>query len=290
MVARIVVRGRALSDSLDLDLRRDVDPAAGGGSQPSWWRELLTSWLPAILAVFVLRSIVVEPFQIPSGSMVPTLAIGDFIAVSKFSYGLRLPFTDVEILPLDEPRRGDIVVFIHPPTQSHDPLCFPKRMATFWSGGLLGDQDEPCTTDYIKRIVGLPGDVVEIRDNVVFLNGVEQPRQAEPDTTYTSDDCNMRPMKQYTEVLDGRPHPVLQAEGYGMAMRPSMPPTDVPEGKYFVMGDNRDHSADSRVWRFVPRENIKGKATYVWLSFDGCHGNIPVLGSLRTERLGTALK
>jgi signal peptidase I len=279
-----------VGDSLDLDLRRDLDPGPAGASQPSWIRELLTSWLPAILAVFVLRSIVVEPFQIPSGSMVPTLAIGDFIAVSKFSYGLRVPFTDVEILPLDEPSRGDIVVFIHPPTQSHDPYCFPKRMLTFWSGGLLGEQTEACTTDYIKRIVGLPGDTVELRDNVVFLNGVEQPRTPEPDTTYTSDDCNMRPMKQFTEVLDGRPHVVLQSEGYGMAMRPDMPPTAVPQGNYFVMGDNRDHSADSRVWRFVPRENIKGKATYVWLSFDGCHGNIPVLGRLRTERLGTSLR
>ncbi len=214
-----------------------------------------------------------EPFQIPSGSMVPTLAIGDFILVSKFTYGLRVPFTgagsswkSVELVPLGEPARGDIAVFVYPPSQ---------------------EAGEPI--DYIKRVVGMPGDTVEVRDQIVYINGAEQTRTDEGSFSFVNTDggCSPEETKMMTEQLGDHPHVVLQT-----AYRPQMAdwgPKVVPEGHYFVMGDNRDHSSDSRVWGFVPRENIKGKALFVWLSFDRCEGDIPALGSVRFNRIGTVL-
>ncbi|MFZ5482051.1 MAG: signal peptidase I [Myxococcota bacterium] len=210
-----------------------------------WVVEVVRSWGPALLIVLVIRSILIEPFQIPSGSMVPTLAIGDFILVSKVTYGLRVPFTNVEIAPLGEPERGDVVVFVYPPTQDTERL------------------------DYIKRIVGLPGDTIEVRDDVLFVNGAEQARTLETSTTYVDQYCRPEEMRQFAEALDGAPHPVLQSTSYARRMADYGPRT-VPDGHYFVMGDNRDNSADSRVWGFVPRENVRGKAMFVWLSIDGC--------------------
>lgn len=289
-----------MSDSLDIDLQQDKQDK-DAAPQPGWLRELFTSWGPPLLVVLLLRSIVVEPFQIPSGSMVPTLAIGDFILVSKFSYGLHLPFwglrmagipvpftdrwltrfeeplrmpewyRDFELLSLDEPQRGDIIVFIHPPTQDTNP------------------------TDYIKRLVGLPGDTVEIRDDVVYINGVEQTRAPDGDFVYTDTSRSCRPesMRMFEERLgtsdDPVNHAVLQSTSYATRMA-DWGPRQVPEGQYFMMGDNRDNSADSRIWGFVPRDNVRGKAILVWLSFDRCKGNIPGLGSVRFERIGTMLR
>jgi signal peptidase I len=282
-------------DGLDIDLRNDVpketppDKRSGGRRFFDWWVDLIKSWGPAILIVLVIRSILVEPFQIPSGSMVPTLAIGDFILVSKLAYGLRVPFTNIEIIPRGEPERGDIVVFIHPPSQSKDPLCLVKRTGRLVSFGLLPGPDEPCDTDYIKRVVGLPGDTVEVRDDIVYINGVEQPRTFQAGYSYTDQYCHADDMRQFEEVLDGHKHPVLQSTTYAQRMADWGPRT-VPDGQYFMMGDNRDNSADSRVWGFVPRDNIKGKAMFVWLSFDGCEGTIRALGSLRWNRIGTVLQ
>ncbi len=293
-----------MSDNLDIDLQQNKDN--GPPQQGSWLWELFTSWGPPLLVVLLLRSIVVEPFQIPSGSMVPTLAIGDFILVSKFSYGLHLPFwglrlagipvpftdkwvvkfeeparmpewyRDFELLPLSEPERGDIMVFVHPPTQETNP------------------------TDYIKRLVGLPGDTIEVRDDVVYVNGVEQTRTADGDFVYTDTSRTCRPesMRMFQERLGSASgdssgniveHAVLQSTSYATRMA-DWGPRQVPDGQYFMMGDNRDNSADSRIWGFVPRDNIRGKAILVWLSFDRCKGNIPGLGSVRFERIGTLLK
>lgn len=285
-------------DGLNIDLRSDVSKGPPG-PPPSvlhrvgaWIWELVRSWGPALLVVFVIRSILVEPFQIPSGSMVPTLAIGDFILVSKFSYGLRVPFTGVEILPLAEPARGDIVVFIHPPTQSKDPWCWAKRLGPraldFVTRGRYHGPD-PCDIDYIKRTVGLPGDTIEVRKDVLYVNGVEQPRSFETEYSYQDTSCRPDQMRQYEEVLDGHPHPVLQSTSYARSTADFGPET-VPEGHYFMMGDNRDNSADSRFWGFVPRENIRGKALFVWFSFDACQGNIRGLGSIRWDRIGEGLK
>lgn len=284
--------GGWVSDSLDLDLQQQNESTP----KNNWFMEMIRSWGPPLLVVLLLRSIVVEPFQIPSGSMVPTLAIGDFILVSKFSYGLHLPFwgmrfvgipipfTDrwvkqweapirmpewyrnLEILPLDEPARGDIVVFVYPPTQDSNP------------------------TDYIKRVVGLPGDTVEVRDDLVYINGQEQSRTSDGTYTYTDTGRACRPeeMRMLTEQLGDRPHTVLQSTSYATRMA-DWGPKQVPEGEYFVMGDNRDNSADSRFWGFVPRDNIRGKAILVWLSFDKCSGSTPVVGRVRFERVGTML-
>lgn len=259
-----------MSDGLNINLRSDIDPSdKGGPSSPlgrvgAWVWDLVASWGPAILIVLVIRSILVEPFQIPSGSMVPTLEIGDFILVSKFTYGLRVPFTHIEILPLGEPERGDIIVFVYPPTQDTDP------------------------TDYIKRVVGLPGDEIKVVHNIVYVNGKEQERTSTGSAPYTDQTCRTESMNAFVENLDGHPHPVLQAEGFQRTA--DYGPVVVPPEHYFVMGDNRDNSADGRVWGFVPRLNIKGKANFVWLSFDRCQGNIPALGSLRTSRIGTVLQ
>lgn len=282
-----------MSDGLDIDLRNDVNEQKPD-DRPAWKRaaawvwDLITSWGPAILIVLVIRSILIEPFQIPSGSMVPTLAIGDFIVVSKLTYGLRVPFTNVEILPRGEPERGDIVVFVHPPTVNPDPMCPVKRFPSWISFGLLPGVKEPCTTDYIKRVVGLPGDTVEVRDDVVYVNGVEQPRTFQSGYSYTDQYCSTDDMRMFTEVLDGKPHPVLQSTSYAQRMADFGPKT-VPEGEYFVMGDNRDNSADSRVWGMVPRDYIKGKAIFVWLSLNNCEGGKASGLKVRTDRIGTML-
>jgi len=285
-----------MGDGLDIDLRSDVQNEPPKGP---WWRQVIDwfadlgrNWGPPILAVFIIRSVLIEPFQIPSGSMVPTLAIGDFILVSKITYGLRVPFTEVEILPLGEPERGDIVVFTHPPTRSDDPWCFVKRLpgrtlAFLSVGNYVGP--EACDTDYIKRIVGLPGDTIEVRDNLLFVNGDEQPRRFMQTHRYVDQSCHEEEMREFEELVDGRPHPVLQTTSYAKLMS-DHGPIKVGGGHYFVMGDNRDNSADSRVWGEVPRHYIKGKAMAVWLSFDGCTENIPGLGTLRTERIGKGLE
>jgi signal peptidase I len=282
-----------VTDGLDIDLRKDVrqdqpprDDRPILARAAAWVWDIIQSWGPAILIVLVIRSILFEPFQIPSGSMVPTLAIGDFIVVSKFAYGLRVPFTNIEILPRGEPERGDIVVFIHPPTLNPDPLCPVKRIPAVLSFGILDGPSEPCSTDYIKRVVGLPGDTIEVRDDIVYINGVEEPRTFRDGYSYTDQFCRTDEMRQFEEVLDGHPHPVLQSTSYAQRMADFGPKT-VPEGHYFMMGDNRDNSADSRVWGFVPRDYIKGKAELVWLSLDNCGGGEGF--KVRTERIGSML-
>jgi signal peptidase I len=263
-------------DGLDIDLRREeAAPSAprSGGSEPpptllrKIWDTFL-GWGPPMLVVLIIRSILVEPFQIPSGSMVPTLAIGDYILVSKLSYGLRVPFTDLELLPLGEPERGDVIVFLYPP-----------------------DLARGVRTDYVKRIVGLPGDTVEVRGDVVYLNGVAQPRTETGALSYRDaprEGCIERTMRQYEENLGGVKHPVLQTNEFAGQVA-DFPPEKVPEGHYFVLGDNRDKSADSRFWKFVPRENIRGKAKWVWLSFDGCAGGAAI-GAPRLERIGESIR
>ncbi|MDP2315539.1 MAG: signal peptidase I [Pseudomonadota bacterium] len=281
-----------MADGLDIDLRKDLPKDQLPDTRPIWRRvvdwfvDLVQSWGPAILIVLVIRSILVEPFQIPSGSMVPTLAIGDFILVSKLAYGVRVPFTNIEIVPRGEPERSDIVVFIHPPTQNPDPWCHVKRFPQWATFDLLPGPG-PCDTDYIKRVVGLPGDTVEVRDDVVYVNGLEQTRTFQQGYSYTDQFCRADDMRMFEEVLDGHSHPVLQSTTYAQRMADWGPKT-VPDGQYFMMGDNRDNSADSRVWGFVPRDNIKGKAMFVWLSFDSCTGTLP-MGDIRTDRIGTVL-
>lgn len=236
-----------------------LDYEKDDGRGPLWWVwDILKTWAPALLAVFAIRSAVAEPFRIPSGSMVPTLEIGDHILVSKFKYGLRIPFTDVEVLALGEPVRGDVIVFRYPPNPE---------------------------LDYIKRIVGVSGDRIELRDNTVYVNGEKATRTYVDEYRFVDDRCTAEDARLYKEDLLGVQHSVLTSPGSRVGLA-NYGPTTVPDGSYFVMGDNRDNSADSRVWGIVPRDHIKGKAVLVWLSYDNCNGDIPVLGMFREDRLG----
>ncbi len=216
-------------------------------------RELLRTWGPAVLAVLLIRTFIFEPYRIPSGSMVPTLLIGDHVLVSKFAYGLWVPFTEVELVDLGDPERGDIIVFRYP--------------------------RNPRLT-YIKRVVGIPGDTIRVRNNRVVLNGEEQPTVATGAYDFIDDGCRAIPSQGYRETLSGVGHDILTSTTGGSFLADTREIT-VPPDSVFVMGDNRDHSEDSRRWNFVRYDQIKGKAHVVWFSWNSCSGSI---GSIRGDR------
>jgi len=222
-------------------------------------REYIEALLIAALIAFTIRAFVFEAFKIPSGSMIPTLSIGDHIFVNKFAYGLRIPFTKIHFWEREGPKRGEVVVFIYPVDDSKD---------------------------FIKRVVGVPGDKIRLDGTDVFVNGekfTHRPLTVEPDPTDKRKLIVQNGIKKkipfvrgwddfefYEEITNGHPH-VVQYEKFG-----SREPLEftVPEGQYFMMGDNRDNSADSREWGFVPFDNIKGRAMFVWLSLDRDQGGI----------------
>jgi signal peptidase I len=216
-----------------------------------WWLDWTAGLFPVIISVFFLRSFLVEPFKIPSGSMIPTLLVGDLILVNKFTYGLRLPVLNTKITEGTPPQRGDVMVFRYPPKPS---------------------------LDYIKRVVGLPGDTVAYINKRLTING--QPIETSVLPEFFDDDV-MRYFKQLEESLGGKKHKLLNDD-----QRPAFVPgadnfagrdgclysvegvtCKVPQGHYFMMGDNRDNSLDSRYWGFVPEKNIVGKAFFVWMNF-----------------------
>jgi signal peptidase I len=216
-----------------------------------WWIEYPNSFFPVILIVFLLRSFVFEPFKIPSGSMIPTLLIGDFILVNKYAYGIRLPVINRKIMDVGLPQRGEVMVFRYP----EDP-----------------------SLDYIKRVVGLPGDRVEYHDKRLTINGELMPVKQVNDYLHKE---RITYSKQYMERLGGVEHAIILDDdaptlvGYpkqfpfrdNCIYNSSGVTCTVPPGHYFMMGDNRDSSSDSRVWGFVPEENIVGKAFYIWFNF-----------------------
>ena len=199
--------------------------------------EYARSFFPVVLIVLLLRSFLVEPFRIPSGSMMPTLLVGDFILVNKFSYGVRLPVLNSKIVEVGEPKRGDIVVF-----------RFPKQPSV----------------DYIKRVIGLPGDRIAYFDKKLYVNG--QPVKHMPLGRYqgVGQGMSMTGAEHLEEDLTGVKHSIL--------ISPGVPTVEdvfvVPQGQYFVMGDNRDNSNDSRYWGTVPEANLVGKAFFIWMNWD----------------------
>lgn len=229
---------------------RDDDEGRGGGA---WFREVVRAWAPAILAVILIRAFIFEPFRIPSGSMVPTLLIGDHVLVTKFSYGVWLPFVRKEVVDLGDPERGDVIVFRYP-------------------------RDE--RMNYIKRVVAVPGDTVKVENNQVIIDGVPQSREFIGRYEWIDDDCRPHTAKRYIEDLGDVQHEKLTNSGLGGILA-NKGEVRVPPGNVFVMGDNRDNSEDSRRWSFVRYDQIKGKAHFVWLSWDRCAGG---LGELRTDR------
>jgi signal peptidase I len=194
-------------------------------------REYIEAILLAVVIAFFIRTFVIQAYKIPSGSMKPTLLIGDHLLVSKFNYGVRLPILRSMLIPVGQPKRGDIVVFIYPEDRSKD---------------------------FIKRLIGLPGDTIEIRDKKIFINGLPW---NDSHGVYTDN-----------QVIPGTVQP-----------RDNMGPVTVPEDTLFVMGDNRDESYDSRFWGFVPMKDVLGKALIIYWSWDReDHG-------VRWSRMGSIL-
>ena len=228
--------------------------------QPTWV-EYSGSFFPVIALVFFLRSFLYEPFKIPSSSMVPTLLIGDLILVNKFSYGIRLPVLNKKVIDVGDPQRGDVMVF-----------KYPKDM----------------TQDYIKRVVGVPGDKISYENKRLTVNG--KPVEYAPMEDYLEEE-SLELRQQYREALPDTTHRILTMQSrrpFEPSQVDNFPHRDsctyteetftctVPEGNYFMMGDNRDNSADSRYWGFVPNKNIVGKAFFVWMNL----GNFKRIGSI----------
>jgi signal peptidase I len=221
------------------------------------WLELAKSFFPVILVVFMIRSFLVEPFKIPSGSMIPTLLVGDFILVNKFTYGIRLPVINKKIIEVNQPQRGEVMVFRYP----KDPAL-----------------------DYIKRVVGVPGDRVTYRNKRLEING--EPLAIEPAGEYAEleNGLGIQSSERYREKLGRAQHDIIINPAAPPAVDMSHSPLSfphrencayaddgftctVPPGHYFMLGDNRDNSRDSRYWGFVPEENIVGKAFLIWANF-----------------------
>lgn len=233
-----------------------LQPRRAASDKESWWVEYSKSFFPVILAVFLLRSFLVEPFKIPSGSMIPTLQVGDFILVNKFTYGIRLPIISKKLVDINMPKRGDVMVFHYPENPS---------------------------LDYIKRVVGLPGDTIGYRNKKVYVNDKLQEQQPDGDYNYVEGALKFVHTQRYNENLDGNIHPMLvnpEMPGLHLGSVAEFPYREncrysddelrctVPPGHYFMLGDNRDNSRDSRYWGFVPDNMIVGKAFAIWMNFN----------------------
>ncbi|HAS6062141.1 TPA: signal peptidase I [Vibrio vulnificus] len=250
----------------------DAQTLAKAKMQP-WWVENSVSIFPVIAFVLVLRSFIYEPFQIPSGSMMPTLLVGDFILVEKYAYGLKDPVWRTQLVEMGKPERGDIVVFKYPPSPN---------------------------IDYIKRVVGLPGDTVRYNRqkeiciqpkgesvcHMAIRNNVVESEFIQDGINLTQTDEQLGEVKHQILV-----NPLRQDRVEAYAPRAGVSEWVVPQGQYFVMGDNRDNSADSRYWGFVPEANLVGKAVAIWISFEFDRGSDSVLPSwiptgVRFNRIG----
>jgi len=243
----------------------DVPPS--GAHTKSVLREYVEAIVIALAVALLLRFFVVEAFKIPSGSMVETLAIGDFIFVNKMAYRTEVPYTALSIpVPFggttikewSQPERGDIIVFRFPTDQK---------------------------VDYIKRVIGVPGDTIELRANKLVVNGQAYAREYKEKVVYKDQHCNVNSAAHYLEDNGEDQYSVLLREGANPFE--NFGPVRVKEGHLFMMGDNRDNSSDSRAWGQVPIEYVKGRAMFVWLSLDRCAG---FSERIRFSRFGQAVR
>lgn len=261
MIVILILTGTIwLLDNLFLAKKRNADEA-----EPVIV-EYAKSFFPVILIVFVIRSFIVEPFKIPSGSMIPTLLVGDYILVNKYNYGLRVPILNNTFIEVDKPHRGDVFVFHYPPNPS---------------------------IDYIKRVVGLPGDQIQYVDKQLTINGQLVDAESLGEYEYERRGLEIITADEFQETIGETTHHYLNIDiargqyphgslGYRLANGETI---TVPEQSYFAMGDNRDDSADSRVWGFVPEKNLVGKAFYIWMNF----GDLKNLFN-GTGRIGTSIE
>lgn len=221
--------------------------------QAPQWLQTLASFFPIFLFVLVFRSFLIEPFRIPSGSLEPTLQVGDFVLVNKFTYGIRLPMLHSKIVKLGDPKTGDVAVFRWPPAPH---------------------------IDYIKRIIGVPGDRVVYKDKQLIINGVPVTQTFQRYETERDSAGHLNKVEVRQENLSGH--------RYSIYVRPDVVTRDfdvtVPPGHYFAMGDNRDDSADSRFWGFVPEQNLVGRAFGIWFSWDN------LTSTVRWTRIGASIK
>ena len=262
MVLLVLVSGLIwVFDALVLARRRRAMADGGAGSGAGVLAETTAaariaeyarSFFPVFLIVLLLRSFLVEPFRIPSGSMMPTLLIGDFILVNKFTYGIRLPVTDHKVIEISAPQRGDVVVFRYP----EDP-----------------------STPFIKRVVGLPGDRIGYYDKVLYVNEEPAKQVILGDYAGTGPGKSMTGASLRTERIGNCTHDILVQRGYPSREGDMV----VPPGHYFVLGDNRDNSRDSRYWGTVPESHLIGKAFTIWLNAGFKHG-------VSWSRIGTAIE
>ena len=267
-LATLVTGAVALADRLLFARHR-----ASGAPEP-WWIEYPKSFFPVLLIVFLLRSFVAEPFKIPSSSMRPTLEVGDFILVNKFTYGIRLPVIEQKIVPLGDPQRGDVVVFRYPVNPSQD---------------------------FIKRVVGVGGDEVVYRDKQLTVNGKAWPVRPQGSYSYLEGlrfETTQRGVeavdtghgdKQHEIALNPAAAPVYPQNVRAFPGRDNCDYNErgftcrVPAGQYFMMGDNRDNSDDSRYWGFVPDDHIRGRAFFIWFNWDD-------ISSLAFKRVGSGIR
>ncbi len=271
VVASAVTGGIWLLDAIFLAPKRrklaDVEGATKEAERVEPKEPLLVeysrSFFPVIFIVLILRSFLAEPFRIPSGSMMPTLLVGDFILVNKFSYGIRLPVLNKKIIDVGDPQRGDPVVFRYPKQPS---------------------------VDYIKRVIGVPGDTVYYQNKTVYINGEAMAQVPMGRYSGVGSGAKFSGIAKASENLDGIEHDILinpRAPDLPMGCQVLMfGPITVPEGHYFVMGDNRDHSNDSRCWGMVPDENLVGKAFGIWMSWDTELDGFPPIA---WERIGRSI-
>lgn len=247
--AQVLAQARQSGQTLSPDIEKKLKSRA---MRQPMWLEYSASFFPVILFVFLLRSFVVEPFKIPSGSMIPTLLVGDLILVNKFAYGIRLPIVDKKIIPVSDPKPGDVMVFRYP----NDP-----------------------SLDYIKRVIGVGGDVVDYHNKRLTINGKALPTET-MEKYYDPERFSYS--LQFKETINGKTHLMLNdeeapayvvgAEDFEFRKNCEYDVKGfrcvVPKGHYFMMGDNRDNSSDSRIWGFVSDKEIVGKAFLVWMNFN----------------------